>query len=388
MNSARSPSASLFLLCLCSGCWAYGFGLEFPLASRWLQNIGRSETYIGFNTGTHFLGVVLTGIFVPVLMRRAGRACVFAGLLLSGVGVAAFPWGGGSIGWFALRFVAGIGGALSMISLETLININAPPHRRARDFAFYACSIGSGFALGTFIGLHLFEIAPELSFALGGCVTLMAIPLVPLLPAFPKISVHEEVKGPLHAPLLSFGSAWSQGFLEAGMLALLPLYLRSVGVSDGGAGTLMGGILIGVLVCQLPIGWLADRFGREKILVGCFVIVGVGLAMVPRAERSIEMPFWLFAIGVCSGAFYPLGLALLGERLPQSQLPHANAWFLGINSFGSLVSPIVSGPIMERYGEIAMFWTGEAVIVGMLAIWSLSRWGRSMDRSRHENHAA
>src|SRR5258708_3937202 len=269
MKTAFSSTRSLFLLCLCCCAWAFGFGLDLPLASRWLQDAGRSETFIGCNTGAHFLGVVLMGLFAPAVMRRSGRGCIIARLLLSGVGVAAFPWGGSALGWFALRLVAGAGGALAMVALETLINLNAPPERRARDFAFYACSVGIGFALGSFSGLQLFAVAPELSFALGGGITLAAIPVVAFLPAFPSQSLEKRSVERIRAPFLALGSAWSQGFIEAGMLALMPLYLRTVGMSDAACGTLLGGILIGILICQVPIGWLADRIGRERVLIAC-----------------------------------------------------------------------------------------------------------------------
>jgi MFS family permease len=365
-------STKSFIL-LCCTCWAFGFGLECPLASRWLQDTGHSETFIGFNTGTHFFGVILTGAFAPALMRQSGRGCIFFGLLLSGLGVALFPYGGSAFGWFALRLLAGTGGALAMIALETLINLNASPDRRARDFALYACSVGIGFALGSFVGLHLFERSPAGSFLLGGGVTLAAIPFVLLLPAFPIVPI-EASTAPLRPPLLSVGSAWCQGFLEAGMLALLPLYLRAVGLTDGAAGNLIGGILIGVLVCQIPIGWLADRLGHERVLIGCFFVVAVALAFVPYVDRDVGLPISLFLVGVCSGAFYPLGLALLGERLPPAEIPKANAWYLGVNCFGSLVSPLVSGPVMEAYSAQAMFWTGEAAVVGVLLLWIISRW--------------
>jgi MFS family permease len=384
-----------FVILVCCCCWAFGFGLECPLASRWLQDAGHTESFIGFNTGTHFFGVIVMGAFAPALIRRCGRGCVLIGLLLSGIGVAAFPYGNNAFGYFALRLLAGAGGALAMIALETLINLHAPPDRRARDFALYACSVGVGFALGSFVGLHLFEYLPAGSFLLGGGVTLAAIPLVALLPAFPRFPRgawepdpgSQAERSGSHAPrgnptawrppMLSVGSAWCQGFLEAGMLALLPLYLRAVGLTDGAAGNVLGGILIGVLVCQLPIGWLADRLGRERVLIGCFVVVAVGLAIVPYADRDVGLPIWLFVIGVCSGAFYPLGLALLGERVPPSEIPKANAWYLGVNCFGSLVSPLVSGPVMEIHGPQAMFWTGEAAVLGVLLLWFIARWSFS-----------
>jgi MFS family permease len=371
---------SLFFLCLCCSCWAFGFGLECPLASRWLQDLGRSSTFIGLNTSAHFLGVLLAGLIAPFLMRRSMRGCILAGLVLAGLGVAAFPLANAPFTWFLFRFLAGAGGAFAMIGLETLINLNAPPDRRAGDFALYACSVGIGFAFGSSIGLHLFSIDPATSFLVGGAVTLAAVPLLPLLPSFPRPRKRREAAEPLQAPFLSFASAWVQGFLEAGMLALLPLYLRSVGMADGAAGTLMGVVLFGVLLCQLPIGWLADRCGRERVLIACFLAVGLSLFLAPHAEKSVWLPFWLVVIGGCSGSFYPLGLALLGERLPAKDLPRANSRFVAMNCFGSLVCPLLSGPPMERFGPQAMFWTPAAVIACMLLAWAAGRFGRQYGR--------
>jgi MFS family permease len=361
------------LACVCCAGWAFGFGLETPLASLAMRDAGASVALIGANTGSHFLGVLLIGPFVPVLMRRFGRAGLAIGLACSGLGVAAFPWGDGPVGWFALRILAGVGGAVAMISLETIINWNAPPDRRARDFALYACSVGVGFALGSFAGLQLYSCYPRVAFLVGGAVSLAAAPLIALLPAFPDDGAPAVWPVRWRPPFLSLASAWTQGFLEIGLLALLPLYLRFIGLTDDASGLLIGGILVGALAGQLPIGWLADRFGREPVLISCFLLVAIALASTPGASDPVLRDALLATIGVCSGAFYPLGLAILGERVPPGQLARANAWYLSVNCFGSFVSPFVAGPAMEQFGPSAMFWTGEAVVVTVLVGWLATR---------------
>ena len=371
---SRRPASNLALPCLASACWAFGFGLEFPLSSLWMQAAGRGESFIGLNAGVHFLGLIAGGFAAPALMRRWGRTCVAVGLLGSGVGVAVFPWGGPALGWFLLRGLAGAAGALAVVPLESLINHSASEERRARDFGFYAVAVALGIALGSFAGLNLYPLAPELAFVLGGALTLLGLAVLPLLPRFPEFE--PEPDGPAgrsRRPFLSFGSAWTQGFLEAGMMALLPIYLRSVGLLEGGIGVLMGVILLAVIAAQLPVAWLADRLGRERVLVGCFAVAAAGLAAVPFCDKGLTLAALLCVVGACSGALYPLGLALLGERLPPSEVPAANAWYLGVNCFGSLVSPVAAGALMEALGGPAMFWTGAAVALGVLVIWKVMR---------------
>src|SRR5262249_4628378 len=83
---------------------------------------------------------------------------------------------------------------------------------------------------------------------------------------------------------------------------------------------------------------------------------------------------WLFAVGACSGAFYPLGLSVLGERIPPAGLARANAWFLAINCVGSMTGPVMAGRMMDWFGERAMFLAGAAAVVLVLLTSGFLKW--------------
>jgi MFS family permease len=131
----------------------------------------------------------------------------------------------------------------------------------------------------------------------------------------------------------------------------------------------MSGLMVGVILAQVPLAWLADRLGRLTVLAGCNVVAlgGIACLMVPAGTAWLAL--WLFAVGACSGAFYPLGLALLGERLPPARLARANAWFLAINCAGSVTGPAVAGHVMDRFGRGALFLAGAAAVGLVLAGW-------------------
>src|SRR5262249_57557922 len=78
----------------------------------------------------------------------------------------------------------------------------------------------------------------------------------------------------------SFGSAWSQGFLEGGMIGLLPIYLLSVGLSREAVSWLVSGVMVGVILAQVPVGWLADRLGGTAVLAGCNAVALLGFACI------------------------------------------------------------------------------------------------------------
>ncbi|MBY0523258.1 MAG: MFS transporter [Gemmataceae bacterium] len=364
----------LILLCLASLLWSFSFGLGAPLASLWLKDAGASATVIGLNTATYYLGIALAASFVPALMRRGSTTFLFLAMIASGVTIALFPWGGSMSEWFVLRMLNGFAAALSLIPLETYVNRHSAPERRAEMFAYYALSIALGMALGTLTGLQLYAQLPFLAFYLGGTAAILGGGVILLWK--PTFDVEEAVGAErtslgLKKNFLSYGSAWSQGFLEGGMVALLPVYLKSVGLSEEGVGLLMGGLMIGVISFQVPAAWLADRLGRTPVLLGCYVVTLLGAGCLCWTLGVAWLAVWLFAVGACSGAFYPLGLALLGERLPASGVARATAWFLAINCAGSLTGPVIAGAAIDLWGYGSLFLVGGGAVLLVLCTWTV-----------------
>lgn len=386
-TSALGPR-NLAVICLSAAGWAFGFGLGAPLTSLWLRDAAEPETLpglsaaagwfgletvIGINTGIYYLGIALAATLVPGFMRRWGRGCLVAGMTASGLTVAALPWSGSLAVWLLLRLANGVAGAMSLIPLETFVNRHSPPDQRARNFGYYAFSVALGWALGNLIGLQMYSEMPRLALVVGGLVSVLAGAVLWAArdwPAEPPAEPRRHSPLAFRANFLSFGSAWSQGFLEGGMVAFLAMYLLFLGLADTEVSWLTSAIMIGVILFQVPVAWLADRLGRTAVLLGCYAVTAVGLAFLPWcAAASGWLRFWLFLVGACSGAFYPLGLAILGERLPGARLARANAWYLAINCCGSLVGPVVSGRVMDLWGQPAIFVAGAAAVVFVLFCW-------------------
>jgi MFS family permease len=394
MAAPNESLRRLLVLCVASACWAFSFGLEAPLASRWLQDRGYGDAIIGRNTSTYYLGIALAAGLVPWTMRRWRRGSVVCGTIASGVTVIAFPFGDGLVWWFAFRLLNGFAGALSLIPLETLVNRNAQPEQRARHFAYYAVCVAVGIAAGEVIGLQMYASAPRLAFVVGGAAAFLAtLVLIAWLrwPSLPEEPRKQNTPLAFRRNLLCFGSAWSQGYLEGAMVSLLPVYLLAVGFSNEAVGWLLGGIMIGVILFQVPVAWLADRLGRSLVLLGCYAVTGAALVLLPFLPGTAWLAILLFLAGACSGAFYPLGLALLGERLPPPAVPRASAWFLAINCVGSVTGPAVVGEAMDRFGDQAMFWAGQAAIVLVLVAWATvqlrDRFGSALTPARPADSA-
>ena len=370
MGDTAGTRRTLLVLCLVSAGWAFSFGLGAPLASLWLHDAGLSAKVVGLNTSVYYLGIALASLAVPRLMARADRGCLVAGVVVDAVVTALFPWTSSPAAWFLLRLAGGIASAMALIPMETRVNHDAPPEHRSRAFGFYAFSVALGIGLGTLVGLLLYPIAPRLAFALGGAVTLVAGVLAWAgLPA--KGGPVEFGRGgeslalPRH--LFSLGTAWAQGFLEGGTITFLSIYLLGLGHSEAMVSGLMGGLFLGVILIQVPVAFLADRMGRLRVLVLCHLVLLAGLACLPWCVQVSHIAAWLFVVGACCAALYPLGLALLGERVPRTAMARANAWYLASNCAGSLCGPVLLGLTIDGFGQRAQFAAGAAAVVVVLA---------------------
>jgi MFS family permease len=386
---------ALAVICLTTAGWAFTFGVATQAATLWLADAGLGDTLIGLNSGTYYLGIAVASPLVPWLMRRGGPGCAAAGMALGGAAVALFPWAGGTAGWFVLRLLQGAAGALSLIPLETCISRDARPGYRSSSFGLYGVALTLGGAVGIAAGLHLYESGSPTPFVLSGAVSLLsALAVLAGLPGERGQGTGERARSaskgrpcwrcglspPSPGKFLSYGTAWGQGFLEGGLLAFLSLYLLALGLSKDAAGGMLGFAMAGVILFQVPLAWLADRLGNTRVLLGCYAVVGAGLVALPLCQPGAWLGCWLFLVGGCCGAFYPLGLALLGERTPAGGLARAYAWYMTIECAGSVLGPVCMGKARAWTGERAMFVVGEAALLLVLLTWAAVRLYNGGDR--------
>jgi len=259
--------------------------------------------------------------------------------------------------------------------METRINHNAPPQTRSRDFSIYAVSVALGIGLGPLVGLPLYPIAPYLAFGLGGLTAFLSAVLLwwgyPSEETGPVLEVQTPLRWREH--VLSLATAWFQGFLEGGMVTFLAAYLLfDLGYTAALASGLMGSLFLGVVLFQLPGAWLADRFGRLRVLLACHAVVLIALAALPFNFGAVALAGWLFVVGAACAFLYPLGLALLGERLKGGELGTANAWYLACNCLGSLTGPWLMGQAIDGWGSRSIiFGVGIAAAGMVFLVWGL-----------------
>jgi MFS family permease len=138
------------------------------------------------------------------------------------------------------------------------------------------------------------------------------------------------------------------GLVESADLALLPLFGLQAGIGEKASLLLVTVFMAGNVVLQMPIGLLADRFGRRFLLGICALLSGIGPLLLPACiHRSALLGPLLIVWGGTLYAFYSQGVALLGEEFPAAELPRANTVFVMVYCMGGVIGPSVGGYAMD-----------------------------------------
>jgi MFS family permease len=329
-------------------------GLSYPLLALILENRGTSTGLIGLNAAMTPLGIIVSSPFIPMLTRRMGAwfMCV-ASLCLAAVLLVLLGVFRDVMIWFPLRFLLGVANTVIFITSEAWINQLAEPGIRGRTIGLYNTIAAAGFALGP-LALALIGSQGWLPFLVGVAGILMALPFVVMarehLPEFngkEKASVFSFFS---LAPLLLLAVAAAALFDQV-VMSLLPIYGLRHGATEATGSLMLTVLIVGNVLLQIPIGWLADRFSRRYLLSWlAFATVAGCILLVWWIEGSTLIWPMLFVWGAVAFGTYTIAMTDLGDRFSGALLLAGNSAFGVMWGLGGIIGPSVSGVAMDLVG--------------------------------------
>ena len=348
------------------------YGIGYPITALTFEQWGAPTWLNGLVGSAPALAILICLPFFPKLVGRLGTIPAMAlGCCLVGAGFLLMPLFQSPEAWLVLRFIMGAGLALPWLVGETWINTVATDKTRGRMLALYSMALFSGFAIGPFI-LDQVGITGWTPFLIGaGGILLAVVPIVLAAALAPRMPEHPEtgVFGALLLAPVAMIAGVVGGLLELGHFAMLPVYAILSGSVETEALRLLTIFMIGGIVLQFIVGWLADRVSARTVLIGSALLFALIAASLPITSDPWLRAAAVFVMGGLGIGFYTLGLTHIGQRVRVHDLAVANAAFLITYQVGAMVGPTVGGIAMgiwQPHGFVAAMIA--AALIGAFAM--------------------
>ena len=350
-----------------------GLSLTVALLAVKLEQAGYSARAIGLNTAAGGVATLAAAPFIPWAARRLGVArLLMASLLLGGIALVGFTLTADYTAWLALRFAVGLSVTVMFVLSEFWITTWAPAGRNGLAIAVYVTSLAIGFAVGPLI-LARVGSAGDLPFFLGAVLFVgAAIPLMLNARDAPRLDTRsrKSMLSFLRESPAATLAGLLHGSIEVAGLSLLPVYAIRSGLSVNQGALFASLFILGNSALQLPLGALADRVDRRKLLLGIAAagLAGAAFLGLFGTRSLVVFEGVLLLWGGIVGALYPVGLGQLGADYSGADLASANSAFVMTYALGMLVGPPLIGAGLDAAPPAGFFWAIAALIALYLVI--------------------
>ncbi len=344
------------LVAACAAIVVFGFamGEMFPLLSLLLERRGFGDDVIGFNAAMSPLGVLAFSSLIPMAARRFGaRAVMLSATLFAAVIFFGYKLIPAVEAWFVLRFVQGMAVSTLFVLSEAWVVKFADDRSRGRVVAIYASVLSASFGFGPFL-IGMIGIDGWRPFLIG--ITVLFAAMVPIAivrePPQPEeaVGTASTLKTFVPKAPMLLAAVATFALFDGATLSLIPVYGVRLGLDVKTASYGLSVLIVGNIILQLPIGWLADRFDKRAVLTGLALTTGLLFLALPLAMGSMAMWPLLFVAGASGYGIYTVALAALGERFSGHELVQGSAAFATMWGSGALIGTTLGGGMMTWFG--------------------------------------
>ena len=148
-----------------------------------------------------------------------------------------------------------------------------------------------------------------------------------------------------------------------------PHLVREWHVERSALGPVLAASLVGILFGSMIFGWIGDRYGRKKALIGSVLLFGVLTWMAAHATNLTQMTWLRFFAGLGIGGVIPNMIAINIESAPRRLRGTLGLIATGLVPVGGALPGFVSAMWVPQQGWPILFYIGgiAPVVIAVLA---------------------
>jgi MFS family permease len=144
------------------------------------------------------------------------------------------------------------------------------------------------------------------------------------------------------------------------------LYAQAHGASPTELGIMAAAFTAGILLTQVPMGWLVDNWGRLPVLYFALFTHPVLSFLYIPLHSPVEQIVLRFLEGVTVAAFQPAISAYIADVTPEEHRSEAYGGYAATLNGGLLLGPLFGGIIGQQFGFVTAFLVN--VVIELAAI--------------------
>lgn len=363
-------------------CFALANGGNFAVLAVEMSAAGASETLVGLGTSTYFLGTLAGSLTGGRLVARVGYVRAFAlfALLAAATTMALSQIETVAV-WPLVRCLTGLGIGGIYVVLDSWFNHAADNAIRGRTYAFYETVRLTSVSLGSFVFLGLnASVGADVFLASGALYLLAVLPVARQRGAAPQESQPPRlhILGLVRLAPLGMACCLVGGLTTGAIYGLVPLYGRDLGLSTTALAAFVFSTHFGAFLVQLPAGALADRIGRDRVIL-ILSLFGLAASLVLALTAAPVLPLLLVAALVSGGICHSvnmLGVTFTIDRLDPATYLGSVAGLLIAYDCGTVTGPLLAALAMRIAGPAGLY----LFIGGLMVPLALLAWhGRAAE---------
>ncbi|SDY09166.1 Sugar phosphate permease [Amycolatopsis xylanica] len=167
--------------------------------------------------------------------------------------------------------------------------------------------------------------------------------------------------------------AWSVDYVDRFSISMaLPLIGQEFQVGKTEQGWLITVFALVYMVCQIPAGYLADRFGSRGPMLVTLIMWSVFTALSGMAGTFGLLLVIRGLFGVCQGCFPAASIKAIAERTTPENRATTTGVMMAAGGVGAGIAPLIVGPLLLAVGWRHTFvWIAACGVILGVVVWAI-----------------
>jgi benzoate transport len=140
------------------------------------------------------------------------------------------------------------------------------------------------------------------------------------------------------------------------------------GVERGALGIVLSMELIGMAIGSLVLGGVADKIGRRPTMLGCLVLMTVGMYMATTVKGIVDLSLWRVLTGLGIGGLLAAINAVAAE-FSNHKRRHLSVSIMAIGyPVGAVVGGLIAAQLLKTSDWRSVFYFGSAVTAAFIPL--------------------